>query len=722
LQDTFANLYIDAGKIATVQEVILSSGLLTNVVNATHLAADLEFGARTRSISDKLRNVMPERIATELLGPPSEQPDTPEAREARAVGRLSQVIKTQRVGATYVIEIEVTASTAVRARTLAQTVAEAYLADQIERRTSAATQDMKWLRTQVNELRDELIKSEENVETIRANHGLTQTNGDSTVGRQAITDASTQLSQAEGEVAAAEARYQQALRVQRDGGSLDGLPEVISSKLIETLREQQSALNRTIADLSAHYTSTYPGLARALEDRKALNAQIAAEISRIVEGLHNNAQAAVAHRDALRKQLAVLVGDSSENSNAIALARLREAERVAETNRTVFEASLVRLKELEAQASHIDVEARIISPATEPPASSFPKRITFFGGGAVAGMLVGVGLLVLLALLDKRVTSRSAIESSFGLPVLATIPRLRRRDVGGRVKLVSIAGSLVRNPLSPFAESLRSLRSRLFLGRIGSPVVIQVTSALPGEGKSTLASGFAISLASTGLRTALVDLDLYNPSITRAFGLSQDRGVTNLLAGAAIDGNALVGHQTLPLKIISAGSSDHRGLDLIGSRRFTALVSELRQYFDVIILDTPPILAVSNPIMTSVVADATILTVAWRQSCSRDVGQAVRALRQVGAPIAGIALNKADLARVGQFDKCRYAYDSYISRYMKSLPRRHGRLTREQTIVDDFVRSGTAPTDGAASEPTTPCTVERRSESEVSQVQIAVSN
>src|SRR5271165_1394666 len=694
--ETFANMFIDTNKISTVQEVLVSSGLLSKVVQAEDLAADPEFSDPRPSIPHRWLELLPKGLTAAVPELRSPQPETLAVRQARALDRLVHAVRTARVGMTYVIVVDVTASSPARAQGLAQAVASAYLNEQVDQKFAEAQRDADWLTKRLAQLRDDMMQSEQAVEGIRCRYGLTPTDvaPGSTVGRQTITQINAELAKAEEDVASRQAKYEQAERIRRSGGDLAGLSEVTSSKLIESLREQQASLDRQIADLAAHYTPTYPGLIRAEHDLKVLNTEIAAEVSRIVDGLRNDAQAAAAHRDALKRQLSELVGQSNAGPSLEGRAQLLEAERVVEANRTVYADTLARLKSVEEQNTRQDAEARIISPASEPTAPSSPKPVMFLGGGGALGMLVGLGLVVVPTLLERRVISGTLLQGELALPILSVIPLLTRRELRRRVKPLSVAEHLACNPLSSFAESLRALQSRLPTVEEGTPRVVQITSTVPGEGKTTIAASIAISYAASGVRTVLVDLDFYKQSISRTFDLKQREGVADVILGNAVDDSALQRHESLPLRIISAGSTRHPCPDLMGTQQFRAFIRGLTAHSDIVVLDTPPVLAVSNAVMASSVADLTILTVAWRQTTRRDVRQAVETLRSAGAPLAGIVLNKTNLAKISRYEGRRYGYRSYAYDYETAgranrCSRNARRLLRRQDASCSSARLGT---------------------------------
>ncbi len=652
----FANLYVDSTKIASVELILLSWGMLDRVVRAEHLADDPEFGDPRPS---RFRQWL--ALFSSARTPPT--PDAAAMREARAVDRLSQMIRTTRIGMTYVIRVDVSTGNAAQAQRLAKSIADAYLTDQMETKSAAARRDTAWLSTRLQQLRSDLIASEGSVEAIRQKFGLTETdNGPgSTLDRQAVTEVNAQLVNAEGDVAASQAKYEQSLRVMHSGGSLGGLSDVGASRVIEELRKQQAESSRRLADLSSRYTRDYPERLQAEKDRDILNAQVSLETSRIVDGLRNDYQTAVARRNALQSQLTRLVGAVSAVGSAQGRVQLREAERVAEANRIAYEASLGRLREVEEQQTREEAEARIISEPQIPESPSFPRPLIFLPAGGALGLLAGLGLVFLRPILRNRIVDADSAERDLSMPVLAMAPYLRKNDLAEGPMRLSIPEYLALKPYSQFAESLRLLRLGLRNAGVDGANIIQFTSAIPGEGKSTMAASMAVSAAAAGIRTVIVDLDFHNPAITRLFRGDDPEGVTDVLIGNVTAGSALQQYKSLPLRIIGAGSIDEPNPDLIESRQLRELIQNLSKEFELVILDTPPVLAIADPIVISSMVDATVMVVAWRNTPSDTVDYAVNTLRAARAPLAGLLLNKVNIAKSGPYGGKAYSYKRRIA-------------------------------------------------------------
>jgi capsular exopolysaccharide synthesis family protein len=652
-ETSFGNVFIDSSKIANVEVVLLSTRLLQQVVRSEHLA---EVAGDDDAKPSWLR-----AVAAFLTGgnrPAALQ--TPAAREARAVEQLRQMIHTGRVGLTYVIKLDVTAGSPEQAQRLAEAVANAYLEDQVNSKLDAAKSDSTWLTDHMQTQRKELIRSEAAVESLRRRYGITGgSNGaDSTVDRQSISQVNEELVRAQGDVAVAGAHYEQAEHLLRSGGSLEGLPDIAASPVIGSLRQQQADAARRVATLSERYASGYPELRQAERDRDAINRQVSMEVGRVLGELKNTYETAVARRDALQKELAGLVGTVNAASNAEARVELREAERVAEANRVAYEASLSRLREVEQLENRQDSEARIISDADLPDQPSFPKPMIFISGGGTLGLLLGFGLVLLLPLGRAKVEDIGMAERDFFLPVLAMAPYLSERILKVDGRMLAIPDYVRLNPFSRFAESLRILRLRLRPARSRSTRVIQITSAIPGEGKSTIAASIAVSAAAAGSRTVLVDLDLHRPAAGKLLGNSRAEGVVDVLLGSAQTGTTLQTHATLPISTISAGSIKSVNPGMLEGDQLRKLIAQLSEEFDLVVLDTPPVLAISDPLFISELVDATVMVVAWRATPQACVDDALSALRGAGAPLAGILLNKVNFSKTGRYGKS-YGYERY---------------------------------------------------------------
>lgn len=637
-ESEFANLYVDNAKIASVAAIMKSANLLGRVVDAQRLADDPGFGAAPASA--------PRRWLHDLafLHLPPLQPDPPGLRRLIALAVLTRAVQVARDGLTYVVVVTVTAPGAEQARILAQAVAEAYLDDQAQAKSLATERDHAWLTARVAAVSGELLANEQAVDAVRRRFGLAETDHapGATVEQQAVTDVNAELQRAETEVAALRARYEQAERIRRAGGDLQGLPDMAASPLVQELRKQESAARRHLADLTSRLTAANPEVVQGERDLRAIQAQLAAEATRVMGNLRHEYEAAQARRKALGARLAALTSAGPDVAGNDGRALLRQAQRTVAANQTMYDALLAKLREVEQQQTRSDPEARVISPAATPDQPSFPKPAVFLGGGAALGLLTGGALAFVLPVRRRGFADAGAAERGLALPVLGALPRLPRRLLRRRGDVSAVIRHVQGDPLSQYSECLRALRAGLAVAGGPGMRVVQVTSARVGEGKTTIAASLAVSAALSGMRTALVDLDIRHATLARTLDL---QAITD---GGAPDG-LVRAHLDIPLTLVDAGVATGLRPELIASPHFAEVIRAVARGHDLVILDNPPVLAVSDPMVIAQLADATLLVVEALATPQPLVEQAIRALRAARAPLAGIVLNKVRLSTVAQY-------------------------------------------------------------------------
>jgi capsular exopolysaccharide synthesis family protein len=638
---SFGTMYVDEAKIASVVSVISSSELLQRVVKQLRLDLVPEFGAPHHSLLRRLLGRLP------FIGPPQDDPSD-EARLARTLWTLDRGLAAERVGLTYVITIKASADTPELAQRIARAAADAYLSEQVDRKIATTQRDAAWLSGRLAAVRHDLEQSEAAVDAVRQRYGLLETslgNG-ATLDRQALTDLNEQLIHAEADVAERRARYEQ---ISRPGG-IESLADVESSPLIQALRGKQVEGQKELAALGATFGSGDPAVQRLTEGQRTLQGQIDAEAARIAQSRRTDYEAAVARAKVLRAELDHAIAASGSVEGDEAHQRLREAQRVADENRGLYQSLLAKWRELQQQKTREEPEARIISDAEMPDRPSFPKPFLFPLGGAAAFFMLGVAGTVLPVLLDRRFATAESAERQLGLPVLGAIPELPRQErnvAGGGEGGFKLPG---RHSVSHFTESLRIVRALLRVTPDGPPRILQLTSAASGEGKSTLAAALATSAASAGIPTVLIDADLRRGGLSALCGLSRAKGLAELLAGEAGETAPLLRRRAdMPLVVLGAGAVLPARPELLENGRLTRILADLAGDAKLIIIDTPPVLPVSDALIIAQLVHATILVVSLRTTLRRAAAQAVRRLQSVGAPLTGVLLNRMDVSSMAQY-------------------------------------------------------------------------
>ena len=269
-----------------------------------------------------------------------------------------------------------------------------------------------------------------------------------------------------------------------------------------------------------------------------------------------------------------------------------------------------------------------------------------------------------MEMLRAGFTSPREVEEALGLPVLASVRRLKKSELVKDGKNIPVPFYQIHHPISPFSESMRTLRSSIHMSDVDHPPrVIQVTSSLPGEGKTTIAVSLAISAASAGLKVVLVDADLRHPAASRFFKLEKDIGLVDFLTGTRTADNVLRFYKDLKLTVIPAGSKSLNPPDVLGSERMKALIANLRETFDYVVMDAPPIGPVIDAAILANLADKTILVVEWASTPRELVETCVKQLSGQKR-VAGVVFNFVNQGRAQKYGGEYYygkAYEKYYS-------------------------------------------------------------
>ncbi|WP_162306117.1 polysaccharide biosynthesis tyrosine autokinase [Oleisolibacter albus] len=661
VESVLSGLPPDAAVVRSELDVLRSRQLASKVVDRLGLAADPEFNPvlpQAPSIWDWISPLawIPASWRLALAGnPPPPGPDVQaDLIRAAIIDRVIAGLAADNDGRSYSIRLSFTASTAVKAMRIANGYAESYLTDQLEAKFEATKRANDWLSNRLAELRDQVRAAENAVQQYREANNLIQSRG-ATISAQQLSEINSQLVLARAERSQAEARLRAAQRVASGGDTIDSAVEVLASPLIQRLREQESQVRRREAELSNRYGARHPTMINVRAELQDLRQKIAEEVRRIIQGLANEVEVAKAKESSLRAALDDLQG--ATGSNARAEVRLRELERESEAGRVLYENFLNRYKETSEQQDLQSADARLISPAVMPLGPSFPKKSMVLALGTAAGLALGLLAAFMLERLDRGFRGAEQVEGALALPVLAQVPALNERATKQKPEQY-----VLDKPLSSFSEALRSLRTALHYTNVDDPPkVIVITSTVPREGKSTLSLCFARATARAGSRVLLIDADFRRPRITKMAAVPAAATLSDMLAGSHEVNDAIQVDALSGAHLIAAAPGTPNPQDLLASKQMERFVDQARALYDLIIIDTPPVLAVSDALAVSKVADALLYVVHWGSTAREMVATGIKQLRACNAPLAGVVLSQVDLRKHARYGYGDYGY--YYGRY-----------------------------------------------------------
>ena len=585
-----------------------------------------------------------------------------EAAITNGINRLRGALAASRSGQAQVLNIAITWNDPVRAGQLANAVADAYFVDQLDARLESAKRASGWLSDRLVELRRQLRESEEAVTTFRNEHGLIRSGPTVALNDQQLSELNSKLIAARADAAEKKARVDFLADVAAGKKTLDTLPDSLqsASSVMGALRAKLADASQRAADLLARYNSRHPSVVNVEAEKRDIERGMAAETQRISQTVKSEYALAKARLDAMEQSMREATGQGGlDNENAV---RLRELERTAAVNKSLFEDFLQKAKITDEQSTFRAQDARVILPA-QFGWQSYPNRNRILLMSLLAGLGLGVAGAFLMEMLKAGFTTPREVEDSLKIPVLASVGRMSDGELVKNGKAIQLPLYQLHHPLSAFSEAMRTLRSGIHMTDVDTPPkIIHVTSASPGEGKSTIAISLAISAASSGLNTILLDADLRHPSASRFFGLEQRKGMVDLLMGKASSQEVMIPQKDLKLLVIPAGSKTLSPPDVLSSERMRLLVNHLVEQFDYVVIDTPPIGPVIDPAIVAKLADKTIFVVRWGTTPRELVTSAVKQLSN-HKRVAGVVLNAVVQSRAKKYGGEYYYGKSYAKYY-----------------------------------------------------------
>ena len=501
-------------------------------------------------------------------------------------------------------------------------------------------------------------RSEEAVIRFRAENKLVLTAQGVPLSQEQLAHLNERLANARADAAEKKVRLEMLQKSEARGGDINVLPDALINSTTTTigdLRRQAADVSRQLADLQARYRGTHPLVVNMRAQFKDLQRDILVELKRLTQNVKKEYDVANGTQDAIEKTLQEVTGESGlDDTKAITL---RELERDLTVNKSLFEDFLTRSRTTEEQSTFEAMDARVITPALEPTSPSSPKKILIISAALALGLMAGAAVAFVLESLDAGFTTPHQVEALLGKPVLASVSKMAEQDLGSAKEgVVTIPQLPVLKPMSRVSEAFRSLRSAVNMADVDNhPKVLQITSTVAGEGKSTIALSLAASAAQSGIKTIILDCDLRHPSTSKYLAAENRIGVVDVLLGESELGKAASYNEELGFWFLPAGAKTQNPSDLLASDRFKTLISFLRGKFELVICDTPPIGPVNDPLVVAAAVDKVVYVVRWASTTREMVAQSISRISPHDK-VAGVVLNYVDAARAAKYG--RYA-DSY---------------------------------------------------------------
>lgn len=550
----------------------------------------------------------------------------------RAIDILRDSLIVTPMGDTYVYALTVEVEDPQQAAFLANKVAEMYILDQLEVKFEATQQATSWLSGRVAELKVQLEAAEAAVENF--------TSGTTLISEASLAGLSRQikdLREREGELL-------------RQADDLDARAATIVT-LIETrdFRGLADALSSPRLIGLASDIAALANQAGADAQRAALIARFEAEMSRQVQRLELERERSRSQAQAVRTTIGDLEAQFSAQSAD--LVELRQLQREAEASRLIYEYFLNRMKETSVQQGIHQADSRILSQAVISLRPSYPKKTTTVLLAGIFGGVIGALFVLIRDQLNRSFRTSDELENATGLPVLGAIPIAPVRK---RRTLLEYA---VAKSSSSMVEAIRNMRTGVLMANVDrTPQVIMLTSSLPKEGKTTTSLLLAQNAAALGKSVLLMECDLRRRTFRSYFADKPAGGLLSVLSEAMPFDEAVLHDEATGLDVLMGEETKTNAADVFSSRRFEAFIKEMRGRYDMIVIDTPPVLAVPDARVIAPLADAVLYCVRWNVTHRDLVRNGLQMFSQIKVRVTGLALTQIDQRKLAKYGYGGYGY------------------------------------------------------------------
>jgi succinoglycan biosynthesis transport protein ExoP len=554
------------------------------------------------------------------------------------------------------VEISVTHTDPARAAMLANLVAEVYSDRMLDARRDASSDAVGWLGTQIEQYGKKVADATEAVHEFKAATNTVDIGERLSTLDARLNSLNEAFAKKNTDRVLLEATVESHLELKAKG-RLEQLGKVVASPLLETASRDQATAIAALADVAAKYGPQHPEHRQAKARVDALQATVEEEIRRLIAGEEAELIALRSGEESLAQEIASVKTEMLEYQRKASEydALQNELKRAA----AFYDKLSSRLEEVsltaETQLNNVQIVDRAIAPEV-PYKPNIPMSLAV---AALVGVVGGIALALAREYVDDTISSQIDVAAHLKVPFLGLIPRLPENITATEADLFTHY-----NPRSSVSEAVRGLRAMLEMNPNGPPPRrILVTSSVAREGKTSTAIRLGVSFAQMGRRVVIVDADLRRPRVHKVFGADHSIGLSSFLVGAATVEELPTATPVPNLYCVYAGAQTEQPAELMASSKMEEMLTGLESMFDIILLDTPPSVALSDAVTLSRRVDG-ILLVVKEQSVSRAVvRQTIDLLQQVEATILGVVLNNVDLQRAGSKYKYYYAYRDYYSNY-----------------------------------------------------------
>jgi capsular exopolysaccharide synthesis family protein len=629
--------------LKTQYELLKSRALAARVASALKLGDDDDFFApRQVSIIGAVRGLFTSHTASKR------QKTTRRNRERAATGIILGNSTVRPIPGSVLVDVAYTDPVPSRAQRIANALAKAFIASNLDKRFQANAYAKTFLEDQLVQLKLRLQESEKTLLDFAQKEQIVAVTEKASSAENNFAAANATL----GQLVAERIKHEQ-LWEQVSKATAINLPQLLTNNVIEGLRNQRNVLVTEYQEKLETFKPRYPSMVRIQNKIKEIDRQLGAEVQTIKDSLKARYEASESQEAEMKKQIVTLRSEVLDLQKRSIQYNILKRE--VDTNRELYNGLLQRHKEVSIAGGVGANNVLVVDKAEVPGGPSSPRLRRALLLSLALGLGAGLGAAYLLEYLDDAVRSPEALEEITGLTTLGVIPKIAD---------VQHVETEFADPRSVLCEAYRSLCTALqFSTESGLPKTLLVTSAGPGEGKSITAMAIARHFATMSLKVLLIDADLRNPSLHKKLSCDNIVGLSNYLTGGCTPPETFQATSILNLALMTSGPLPPNAADLLGNARLLSLLSVGLEVFDLIVIDSPPIMGLADAPLLSNAANATIFVAGAGQARSGEVRGALKRLQMGRGLLIGAVLTKFDAKAAGYGYGYGYGYGAHDYSY-----------------------------------------------------------
>jgi len=671
------DIAVESAIVASQVEILKSEKIALAVIERFELSKDPEFVGPGKGLIGMVNGLL-----NSVLG--NDAPQTQEARVRRALETFQDRMTAKRVFMTNVLEINFRSQNPDRAIQITNAIAAAYITDQLESRSQSAKQTSTWLQDRIKDLREQALSAERAVVDFKKINNIVDVAG-KRMNDQQLSELNSALVIARARVSEARARLDRVEMITQSGVPDATVTDTLQNPVVTRLRQQYLDLANREAEWAIKYGPDHQAVKNLQSGMREIKNSISDELRRIAETYKSDYEIAKQREEAVQSALAIVISQSQLTNQA--QVTLRELESAAQTSRLLYDNLLQRYMESIQQQSFPVSEARLITQATGPLKKSHPQPLPILAGTTGAGLMLGLLMGILSEIWRHVFRTRHEVNARLQTNCIAVVPKIRSlvakperlgpravQSTFGPRTIVSDQGffwHVLDSPMSRFAESIRSIKLAIDTSDGNkSHKIIALTSALPREGKSTVATALAQLISHSGAKTILVDCNFRHATLSQMLTPNAKIGILDVVSGAANLEDVLWTEPYTNLTFLPSVANNRlvNSHEILTSDVTNALFNKLRSKYEYVIIDLSPLAPIVDARTTTQFIDSYILVVEWGRTRVEDVERALTDARAIHENLLGVVLNKANLRVLARYDSrhSNYHSDRYYARHANS--------------------------------------------------------